>query len=221
MGGLNHATEISKRVANFHALIKPRATDNAVIKTELDEALFKLAHLERGADEDGDVIQRMVLALKLFDLFADGASLFFAVPCRGHIDLLFVVTCLVGKQGFAKTVFVVADEVRGGSEDVAGGAIITFQLNDLRAGEVFFKAQNVIDFCPAPAVNRLVIITHTTNIRTALGKQAQPHILRDVGVLVLVHEDILKAALIVGQHIGVLFKQPQAFHQQVAKVAGV
>ncbi len=49
----------------------------------------------------------------------------------------------------------------------------------------------------------------------------QPKVLDDVGVLVLVDQDIAEAALVVGEHVRVLLEQPEAFEEQVAEVAGV
>ena len=55
----------------------------------------------------------------------------------------------------------------------------------------------------------------------ALPQQAQPQILRDVGVLILVHQDVLEARLIPAQHLRLLAEQADAFQQQVAEVGGV
>ena len=53
------------------------------------------------------------------------------------------------------------------------------------------------------------------------AKQPQPQVLGDVGVLILVDQDVAEAAMIVGEHVGVLAEQPQAFEQQIAEIAGV
>ena len=55
----------------------------------------------------------------------------------------------------------------------------------------------------------------------ALPQQAQPEILRDVGVLIFVDQDVAEAPLILPQHLGLLAEQPDAFEQQVAEVGGV
>jgi hypothetical protein len=55
----------------------------------------------------------------------------------------------------------------------------------------------------------------------ALPQQPQPQILRDVGVLVLVHQNVLEPRLVLPQHLGLLAEQPDAFQQQVAEVGGV
>ncbi len=54
--------------------------------------------------------------------------------------------------------------------------------------------------------------------RGRLRQQAEPEILRDVGVLVLVDQHVLEAAVIVREHVGVLAEEAQALEQQVAEV---
>ena len=54
-----------------------------------------------------------------------------------------------------------------------------------------------------------------------LRQQPQPQILRHVGVLILVHQDVAEPALILPQHLRVLAEQPDHLQQQVAEVRGV
>ncbi len=55
----------------------------------------------------------------------------------------------------------------------------------------------------------------------ALPEEPQPEILRDVGVLILVHQNVPKPQLVLAQHLGLLAEQPDAFQQQVAEIGGV
>jgi hypothetical protein len=57
--------------------------------------------------------------------------------------------------------------------------------------------------------------------RGLLCQQAQPEILRDVGVLIFVHQDVAKPALILRQHLRVLAEQPDHLQQEIAEVGGV
>ena len=58
VGGLRDAAQIGQRIADFRALVEARAADHAIGQAKRDEALFELAHLERGAHENGDVVKR-------------------------------------------------------------------------------------------------------------------------------------------------------------------
>ena len=59
VGRLVDQAQIGERVADFHALVEARAADDAVGQAERDEAVLELAHLERGAHQDGDLVERM------------------------------------------------------------------------------------------------------------------------------------------------------------------
>jgi hypothetical protein len=47
---------------------------------------------------------------------------------------------------------------------MACGAIIALEPDDLGAGKIVLKAQNVIDLRTAPAIDRLVVIADTADV---------------------------------------------------------
>jgi hypothetical protein len=63
IGGRYDHAEIRERVANFLPLIEARTADHAIGQAQRDEALFKFAHLERGAHQNGDIGKPVLLAL--------------------------------------------------------------------------------------------------------------------------------------------------------------
>ena len=183
-------------------------------------------------------------ALQLLDLLADGAGFFLGIPGAGDGD--FLAGHAVGAQGLAEPAFVMRDQMRGGGEDMAGGAVIALQADHLGAGEVVIEAQDVVDLGAAPAIDRLVVVADAADVfgsrlrRVILGtilgralgndgcgrdaplrQQPQPEILRDVRILILVDQNELEAALILAEHVGVLAEQPDVFEQQVAEIGGV
>lgn len=102
VGRLADEPVIGHGIADFEALIEARAADDAVVQAERDETVFEFAHLEGGAHEDRHVVQRVrlaarraiaVAALQPFDLLADGAGFFLAVP--GGVDVTFSSSGLV------------------------------------------------------------------------------------------------------------------------------
>ena len=168
VGRLRDDAQVGEGVADFHALVEARTADDAVGQAELDEAVFELAHLERGAHQNGDLVERMVLALlarlalQLLDLLADGARFFLRVPGAGDLHLL--AGHVLGAQRLAEPAFVVGDQVRGGGEDVAGASVVSLQADDFRAGKVVVEPQNVIDLGAAPAVDRLVVVADAADV---------------------------------------------------------
>ena len=59
VGRLVDQAQIGERVADFGALVEARAADHAIGQAERDEAIFELAHLERGAHQDRDLVERV------------------------------------------------------------------------------------------------------------------------------------------------------------------
>src|SRR5215467_1190844 len=95
------------------------------------------------------------------------------------------------------------------------------EADDLGAGKVGFEAEDVVDLCAAPAIDRLIVVTDAADIAAPLGKKPEPQILGDVGVLIFVDQHEQEALLILPEHVGVFLEQPQIFQQQVAEIDGV
>ena len=104
---------------------------------------------------------------------------------------------------------------------MAGRAIVALEPDHLRAGKVLLEAQDVVDVGAAPAVDRLVVVADAAQVAVGLGEQPEPEILDDVGVLVLVDQDVAEAALVVGENVGVLAEEPQRLEQEIAEIDGV
>src|SRR5689334_1703733 len=104
----------------------------------------------------------MLLALKLFDVFADRAGFLLGIPRRDDANLFAVFA--LGAQRFAEPAFVVRNEMRGGGKDVAGRTIIAFEADHLRTGKILFKAQDVVHFRTAPSVDRLVVVADAADV---------------------------------------------------------
>ncbi len=77
---------------------------------------------------------------------------------------------------------------------------------------------DVLDARAPPAVDGLIIVAHGHDVRRAPGQHAQPGVLDGVGVLKLVHQDVLKPLLIVGEQIARFQPQLVAAQQQLGKV---
>src|SRR5439155_20293079 len=157
----------SQRVADFLAFVEAGAAEHAIGQAERDEAIFELAHLKRGAHQDGDLVERVwiavpVVALELLDLLADRARLFLGIPARGDFDLL--AWLVLGPQRLAEPTLVMGDEMRSGGEDVSGRAIVALEPNDFGAGKIVLEAKNVVDLGATPAVDRLVVVADAADV---------------------------------------------------------
>ena len=113
------------------------------------------------------------------------------------------------------------DQAGGRAQDISGRTVVALQTNDLGTGKVLFELQDVADFGATPAVNRLIVVTDTTEVLVPLGQQPEPEILRHVRILILVDQDKPEALMVAGEHIGMILKQRQAVQQQIAEITGV
>ena len=71
------------------------------------------------------------------------------------------------------------------------------ELYRMCIGKMALVAKNILDLRAAPAIDRLIVITHGCNAADFTGEQSQPGILNGIGILKLIHENMLEALLIV------------------------
>jgi len=107
---------------------------------------LELTHLERGAHQDRHLVERVALALELLDFLADRARLFLRIPCAGDADLL--ARLVLGAQRLAEPAFIVRDEVRGGTEDMAGRAVLRSRRTTVAPGKSFSKRRMLSTSAP-------------------------------------------------------------------------
>ncbi len=159
------------------------------------------------------------MALARLDLVADPARLLLAVPKPAQHDPLALVEHR--PQRLAETALILGDERRSGGEDVRRRAVVLLEADDLRPGEIALEAQDVADLGAAPGVDRLIVVADAAEIAMPLRQQPQPQILRDIGVLVLVDQDVAEAMLIVREDVGAGGENGEVVQQQIAEIGGV
>ena len=220
VGGLGDQAEVGEGVADLGALVEAEAADDLVGQADGDEALFELAGLELGADEDGDVVElsRRGAACASISSPTRRAS---SGPSQTPMTWTFSPSPASVHSVLPRRPALWAMRPVGGGEDVRGRAVILLEPDDLRAGEVLFEAQDVGDLGAAPRIDRLVVVADAAEVAARLGEQLQPLVLRLVGVLIFVDEDVAEAVAIALEHVGVRAEDDQHVEQQVAEVAGV
>ena len=156
VGGRLDQPQISDCVADLGSLVEAEAADDLVGEPDRDEALFELARLELGSNEDCGFIEAEAIAMQAFDLVADPARLFRAIPDADGPHFLTIAG--LGPQGLAEAASVMGDKSIGSGKDVRCRAVILLEADDLRAGEILFEAQDVRDLGASPGVDRLIIV---------------------------------------------------------------
>ena len=216
---LHGGAHIGDGVADFLAFVKPQPADHAVGHADHEQSFFKSPSLETGAHQHGDFRQLVAVAAQFLDPVADHAGLFIRIPQADDADFLPLLRILPpGAQGLAKPPFIMRDQTRCGGQDGRGGAVVGLQPDDLRTFKILFEAQDVFHLRAAPGVDGLVVVADAADVAVALGQQPQPEVLHHVGILVLVHQDVAEAAVVVGQHVRMAAQDFRHVQQQIAEI---
>ena len=170
VGRLVDEAQIGEGVADFLPLVEARAADHPVGQAGGDEAVLELAHLKRRANQDRDLVEIVAVSLERLDLLAGRAGFLFRIPGAGDGDLL--AELVLGAQRLAEAAFVAGDEVGGGGEDVAGGAVVALEPDHLGARKIVLEAQDVVDLGATPAVDRLVVVTDAAEIGLSCARSS-------------------------------------------------
>jgi len=149
--------------------------------------------------------------LQRLNLVAGAPRFLRAVPDADHLDL--VAFGFLGPQGLAEAAAIMVNQPGGGGENMRGGAVILLQLDHLGVGEILLEAQDIGDFRAAPGIDGLVVVADAADILVALGEQAQPEILRAVGILIFVDQDIFEPLLKALQDLPVCLQQIEDMEQ--------
>ena len=113
---------------------------------------------------------------------------------------------------------VVGNYCIGCIQNVLCAAVVLCQHHSGDIGKGFLKLHDVAKICTAETIDRLVGVAHNTNVVMLCTEHKNNFILRDVGVLVLIYQNMLKALLVHTKNIGVLLEELHRTHEQIVKV---
>ena len=147
----------------------------------------------------------IVSLLGIGDRFENGERLAHGIRCP---DLLW------------QLLLVVLDQTVRRIDDVLGRSVILFEFEDLCVRVVAFEVEYVLDVRPPERVNALGVIAHHTDVLKARSKSLHNDVLRVIGVLVLIHQDVAKAILVFGKHFRKAPEQLIGLEQQIVKIHG-
>ena len=100
-------------------------------------------------------------------------------------------------------------------------AIVFFELEDLRALEVFFEAQDHAVIAAAPRVDRLIVVADDRDVVVLGGEQRDEAVLRDIDVLILVDQHVLEALLVLAPGVRVALEQIDRADDQIVEIERV
>ena len=113
---------------------------------------------------------------------------------------------------------VVGDYGVRGIQYRCGGTIILFELDDRCAREVFLELMNMLYPRTTPSIDRLIVVADNKWYATISCENPEPCVLNRIGILKLINQQMLKAAPVVRQKLGVVAPQFVCTQQQLRKV---
>ena len=127
------------------------------------------------------------------------------------VDNLFTVFIL-SPEIFRTAVAVVSDDFISCLKNGFGGTIVFLKQDYLSFRIILFKVQDILHIGSPPAIDRLVSVSDHADILKARSQELDQLVLGMVGILILVHMDILVTLLVVDQNIRILIKKAQGQH---------
>ncbi len=173
--------------------LQKRSTAGQVIRHALQlQRLFQRARLVVATEQDRKIVPLcVVLVGQEGDLGRDTFRLALGIGTFEHPDRL--ALGVVAPEFFRVQMRVVGDQRVGRAQDTACAAVILFQLDNAQFRVILPEAFDIGGVGAAPGVDRLVVIAHAGERAARPGQQFQQRILRGVGVLVFVHQQIAQA----------------------------
>ena len=221
VGGIRDELEVAHEIADLAAVVEADVAHEAVRDRALAQRLLERAALRVGAVDDGDVAQaeRGRLAAARAQLLDDEVGLVALVEAADGGDAL--PAGPRGAQRLPHAAPVGADHHVREVQDFGGAAIILLEAHRVGLGKILAEVEDVPDVGAAPAVDRLVIVADHAQVAVATGELLHELVLRAIGVLVLIHKDVLEPAPIFLQLRGAVGEHAHRQHEQVVEVGGV
>ena len=150
------------------------------------------------------------------DLLDDKPSLIMLVA--GHMQHQRIAGRIFRPHRFRLAAGIVVDQGIGRIEDHLGRAVILLQFDYRSFRVIFFKIKDVADIGAAPAVNALVRIADHAEVAVLCRQHPGQCVLRVVGVLIFIDQDIAKPLLVFFPHRRELFQQTHRHIHQIIKI---
>ena len=198
--GIRDQSQVGERVLDLLAFEEAQSAIDPVADSGIEQRVLQHPRLRVRAIQQRHVGQAHAFALEVLHLVDDERGL---LHVRGRLEhAQRFADAFGGPEILAEPLAVVRDERVRGVEDVAVGAVVLLELDDLLDVEVALEGRHVADVGAAKGIDALVVVAHREHRCLLAGQQLQPAVLQLVRVLELVHQDVLEARLVVrAQHL--------------------
>ena len=200
-------------------LEESRARADLVRDAAAGELDLELERLVVGAVEDRELLELLPLVVPLEQALRRKARLVGDV--RQRHDRGQPAALARRPQLLGKLALVVRDRGVGEGEDLGRRAVVARQPERLRLGVALREPEDVLERGAAERVDRLGVVADDRDVLLDPRHPVHDVALQAVGVLVLVHEDVVVGGVQLRRGLGHLVEQPLPHQEQVVVVAGV
>ena len=197
--GIGEQAQVGDRMLDLGAFEKPQTAVDLVGNAVGEQHLLDHARLRVGPVQHRDLAAPRTPGDQVLDLGDQPAS--FVEVGAGFEHPHRLAMPLLGPEVLAKALAIVLDQCIGGVQDVAVRAIVLLQLDQVLYPEIAFEVEHVADTRAPEGVDRLVIVPdreHRIRLRgTGAGQQLEPFVLKRVGVLEFVDQNVPEAGAVV------------------------
>ena len=217
---IRHQTEIGYDVLDFLALVETQSAIDAIRNTLLSELLLEAAALGIGTVENGKItILAAILAPDTLHILRNNHRLFLVAVSRLILNLL--TLRILAEHILRNLVAVMLDQTVSRLNDGLGRTVVLFQLEETRTLKLALIVENIIDIGTTEAIDTLRVITHGTNTLLLLTELHDDRHLNVVGILILIHQDIIEAGGIFVANILMLPEELIGKRQQIIEIHGI
>ena len=217
IGWIHNQAQIGQKVFDFFTVVELAPADHLVRDVRLQEVLLDDTRLGVRPIEHCEIpVLAFVFADFLLHLRNDITRfvVFGLAPVVNDV-LAIRIVC---PQFFFFPVDVILDHVIGCAQDFFGGTVILLQQDHFCVRIVLLEVEDVLHISPAPTVDALIRIADDADVFEFVGQQLHQLVLGVVGILILVHVDVMEFILVVGQRFWVFLEQLDRQHDQVIKI---
>src|SRR6266478_3486478 len=209
---------IGQRVLHFRAVVETKTSHELVAEPTAAKYLFKRSRLK---------IRAVFHRASLRGAFTENALEFAGDKFRLRVRVS-ALEIFQGRSGaivraerLAQPLGIVGHHRASGVEDLLRRAVIALQLDDASRREIPRKTHQDGNVRAAPAVDGLVFVADDADVLLRAGKKPEQLILHPVGVLVLVHVNVLKTRLPLFAHRHRFPQQFDGTSQQIIEIESV
>jgi hypothetical protein len=170
-----------------------------------------------GPSKYGDLAKGHAVESERGDLACDPVRFFGGMAKRAAAERGWTVLRR-SQRFFLVRVDVATDDAGRELDDGRRRAVVRRQFVASRSGPTFLESERVLDLRAPKAVDRLVFVGDAENVAVAAGDQLEQLLLCDVGVLVLVDQDVPEPFGVDATDVFVLCEEPDRLTLEAAVV---